>query len=98
MSTRTYPKKLFDMAVRRPKVKVLAIEGAIRGVIRPTGGGVFVAWGDVGAFPEAVEKLAYGPGLRSTMGDAARRYCLQHFDRAGHARAFNAVLTGASGS
>lgn len=96
MFTTTYPNKVFDyMAAGRPTV--LAIDGVIREVVERAGGGVFVPPGNADELAAAVEKLADDPELRSTMGAAARRYVVQHFDRAQHAREFAAVLAQAAG-
>lgn len=83
----TYPNKVFDyMAAGRPTL--LAIDGVIREVVEASGGGVFVPPGRPQALAEAIARLADDPASARAMGAAARRYVVQHFNRAHHAGQF----------
>lgn len=76
----TYPNKVFDyMAAGRPTL--LAIDGAIRDVIETSAGGLFVPPGDDRALGDAILKLRTSSALRQTLGENARTYVTQHFDR-----------------
>jgi glycosyltransferase involved in cell wall biosynthesis len=87
----TYPNKVFDyMAAGR--ATVLAIDGVIREVIERARGGVFVAPGDDAALASTIERLSRNPEEAREMGEAARRYVLEHFDRQKQAEDFAALL------
>jgi glycosyltransferase involved in cell wall biosynthesis len=76
----TYPNKVFDyMAAGRPTI--LAIDGVIRQVVESAQGGVFVPPGDDAALAVAVHDLSQNPQKRQAMGQAARSYVCQHFNR-----------------
>ncbi len=76
----TYPNKVFDhMAAGR--ATVLVIDGVIRKVIEASGGGVFVPPGDDLALAKTLQELANDPERVRQMGQKARQYLLQHFDR-----------------
>lgn len=76
----TYPNKVFDyMAAGRPTI--LAIDGVIRQVIEAAGGGIFVPPGNDRALAEAVLYLANHPAEAKHMGERARDYVVQHFNR-----------------
>lgn len=88
----TYPNKVFDyMAAGRPTV--LVIDGVIRRVIDESGGGIFVQPGDPAALARAVAHLADDPPAARLMGEAARRYVVEHFHREHHAQQFVALAT-----
>ena len=92
----TYPNKVFDyMAAGRPTI--LAIDGVIREVMETAGGGIYVPPGDASALAEAVRKLDQDRDRAQAMGDAARAYVTQHFNRQRHAAQF-AALTQRLGS
>jgi len=83
----TYPNKVFDyMAAARPTV--LAIDGVIRDVIETADGGIFVPPGDATALAKAIDDLNADRARARAMGDAARRYVVEHFDRRQQAGAF----------
>jgi len=83
----TYPNKVFDyMAAGRPTI--LAIDGVIRQVVEEAGGGIFVPPGDDRALAEAALYLANHPEEAKRMGQQARNYVAQHFNRTGQAKAF----------
>jgi glycosyltransferase involved in cell wall biosynthesis len=89
----TYPNKVFDyMAAARPTV--LAIDGVIRTVIDDARGGVFVPPGDAGALAAAIRALAADPEEGRRMGQRARAYVEQHFDRRAQAEAFVRLVEG----
>jgi glycosyltransferase involved in cell wall biosynthesis len=76
----TYPNKVFDyMAAGRPTL--LAIDGVIREVIEAAHGGIFVPPGDAGALAQAARDLSQDPQRGRQMGEAARAYVVEHFDR-----------------
>jgi glycosyltransferase involved in cell wall biosynthesis len=86
-----YPNKVFDyMAAGRPTV--LAVRGAIRGVLVDAQAGIPVPPGDDEALAAAVTKLHGDPVTRQVMGDAGRAYVKRHCRRADHARAFCDIL------
>ncbi len=83
----TYPNKVFDyMAAGRPTI--LAIDGVIREVVEAAGGGIFVPPGNPSALAGAIRKLSADRECAQTMGHAARRYVVEHFDRRQQAEAF----------
>jgi glycosyltransferase involved in cell wall biosynthesis len=83
----TYPNKVFDyMAAGRPTI--LGIDGVIREVIEAARGGVFVQPGDDKALAKVIEQLARDPGRTRDMGNAARKYVVEHFNRFQQAQAF----------
>ena len=87
----TYPNKVFDyMAAGKPTV--LAIDGVIRRVIDDARGGLFVRPGDAPALADAIRTLAADPAEGRRMGERARAFVEQHFDRRTHAEAFVALL------
>ena len=76
----TYPNKVFDyMAAARPTL--LAIDGVIRDVIDKSGAGLFVAPQNPRALADGVLALRDDPGEARAMGERARAYVEQHFDR-----------------
>lgn len=80
MFSTTYPNKVFDyMAAARPTL--LAIDGVIREVVESAQGGVFVQPGDDAALAEAIQTLSADPQRARSMGEAAREYVVQHFNR-----------------
>ncbi|MBX7234800.1 MAG: glycosyltransferase family 4 protein [Caldilineales bacterium] len=86
-----YPNKVFDyMAAGRPTV--LAIDGVIRQAMEAAQGGIFVRPGDDEALAAAITRLAAAPDRAKAMGEAARRYVLQNFDRRQQAEQFAALL------
>jgi glycosyltransferase involved in cell wall biosynthesis len=95
----TYPNKVFDyMAAARPTV--LGIDGVIREVLESAGGGVFVSPGDSEALARAVTQLADDRAVAREMGQRARAFVEQHFDRRKQSALFASVLkqvVGASG-
>ncbi|HSQ40093.1 MAG TPA: glycosyltransferase family 4 protein [Anaerolineales bacterium] len=76
----TYPNKVFDhMAAGR--ATVLVIDGVIRDVIEASGGGVFVPPADDGCLAQVIRELADDPARVKRMGEQARAYLVQNFDR-----------------
>ncbi|HEY9231679.1 MAG TPA: glycosyltransferase family 4 protein, partial [Blastocatellia bacterium] len=87
----TYPNKVFDyMAAGRPTV--LAIDGVIRRVIEAAAGGVFVPPGDDAMLADAVRALSADRERAAEMGQRARAYVVEHFDRRRQADDFAALL------
>ena len=87
----TYPNKVFDyMAAARPTL--LAIDGVIREVIEKAGGGLFVPPGDDDALATAVHWLYDHTDEAEAMGQRARAYVIEHFNRAQQAEAFAVLL------
>lgn len=83
----TYPNKVFDyMAAAKPTV--LAIDGVIREVVETAKGGIFVQPGDADALAKAVQELNADRTRAQSMGAAARKYVVEHFDRQQQASAF----------
>lgn len=75
-----YPNKVFDyMAAGRPTV--LAIDGVIRDVIENSGGGKFVPPGNAKQLASTVVEFFETPELLKQMGQSAREYVVEHFDR-----------------
>lgn len=86
-----YPNKVFDyMAAGRPVI--LAIDGVIREVVEAAHGGVFVPPGDAAALAEALCKLADDSAGRHQMGQNARRYVEEQFERSALADKLAAIL------
>lgn len=86
-----YPNKVFDyMAAGRPTL--LAIDGVIRQAMEAARGGIFVRPGDDEALAAAITSLAADPERARAMGEAARSYVLQNFDRRKQAEQFAALL------
>lgn len=91
MFTTTYPNKVFDyMAAGRPTL--LAIDGVIREVVEAADGGIFVPPGDSKRL--AVQVLAWSlqPEDCRAMGERARAYVQENFDRKSQARDFQSLL------
>jgi glycosyltransferase involved in cell wall biosynthesis len=83
----TYPNKVFDyMAAGRPTI--LAIDGVIRQVIEAAEGGIFVPPGDDAALAEAVRTLSQDDRRAQAMGQSARAYVVEHFNRRQQATQF----------
>jgi glycosyltransferase involved in cell wall biosynthesis len=87
----TYPNKVFDyMAAARPTI--LAIDGVIRDVVEKAGGGLFVRPGDPEALADAIVSLEKDREKAKAMGEAARAYVVEHFDREKQAKEFISLL------
>jgi glycosyltransferase involved in cell wall biosynthesis len=87
----TYPNKVFDyMAAGRPTI--LAIDGVIRRVIEAAGGGICVPPGDDGALAEAVLALSRDRPRAQAMGQAARSFVVEHFNRHSQAAEFEELV------
>ena len=87
----TYPNKVFDyMAASRPTI--LCIDGVIRRVIEAADGGVFAPPGSAAALADAVLSLYRDPQRARQMGESARRYVAEHFDRNQQASQFLELL------
>lgn len=87
----TYPNKVFDyMAAGRPTI--LAIDGVIREVIEAAQGGIFVPPGDDQALAGAILGLAEDRARARALGESARAYVVEHFDRHRQAEQFAALL------
>lgn len=88
----TYPNKVFDyMAASRPTI--LAIDGVIRRVIESAHGGIYVSPGDDAAVAGAVRVLSQDRHRCEQMGQAARAYVVEHFNRHQQASEFVEVLS-----
>jgi glycosyltransferase involved in cell wall biosynthesis len=80
MFATTYPNKVFDyMAAGRPTV--LAIDGVIREVLEAANGGIFVPPGDAKKLSEAIIHFADHREQAKEMGENARCYVENHFNR-----------------
>ncbi len=76
----TYPNKVFDyMAAGRPTL--LAIDGVIREVVEAAHGGIFIPPGNAEALAEATRALSQNLEQGRLMGQSARAYVVEHFDR-----------------
>jgi glycosyltransferase involved in cell wall biosynthesis len=83
----TYPNKVFDyMAAGRPTI--LVIDGVIRKVIEAAKGGTYVPPGDEASLAEAIRDLSCNQEKARAMGQAARKYVVEHFDRSKQAEQF----------
>jgi glycosyltransferase involved in cell wall biosynthesis len=88
----TYPNKVFDyMASARPTV--LGIDGVIRKVIDDANGGIFVPPGNPKGLAAAVLKLYKNRDEAKRMGNSAREFVVEHFDRRKHAAEFLTVCS-----
>ena len=95
MFGKTYPNKVFDyMAAGRPTV--LAIDGVIRQVLQAAGGGIFTQPGDDAALAEGVRALSEDRNRGRLMGQRARVYVEQHFNRDQQAADFAKLLAALS--
>lgn len=91
MFSTTYPNKVFDyMAAARPTI--LGIDGVIREVIEAADGGLFVPPGNAEQLAAAVRTLRDDPERCTRLGENARDYVRQHFQREDHARLLESVL------
>ncbi|MBI5960528.1 MAG: glycosyltransferase family 4 protein [Chloroflexi bacterium] len=80
MFNTTYPNKVFDyMAAGRPTL--LVIDGVIRDVVEAAEGGIFIPPGNAEALIEAARDLSQNPDRGRLMGQSARAYVVEHFDR-----------------
>lgn len=96
MFATTYPNKVFDyMAAGRPVL--LAIDGVIRAVIEAAGCGLFVPPGDDERLAASVLQLRDDPERARKMGQAGRKYVLDHFDREEQGREFVGLLRRVAG-
>lgn len=87
----TYPNKVFDyMAAGRPTI--LGIDGVIREVIEAADGGIFVPPGDDAALAQAVLQLSRDPARAREMGQRARAYVVEHFNRHQQAQEFHHLV------
>jgi glycosyltransferase involved in cell wall biosynthesis len=83
----TYPNKVFDyMAAGRPTI--LVIDGVIRTVVEEAQAGIYVPPGDDRALAEAILELSKNREKVAAMGESARCYVVEHFDRRKHAVQF----------
>jgi glycosyltransferase involved in cell wall biosynthesis len=83
----TYPNKVFDyMAAGRPTI--LVIDGVIRKVVEAAGAGIYVPPGNDEALAEAIRELSRNQDKGRAMGQAAREYVVENFDRRKHADQF----------
>ena len=74
------PSKMFEaMAMARPIV--LGVDGEAREIVRRARCGIFVDPEDHHRLAEAILQLAREPGLRHLLGQNARNYVVEHFDR-----------------
>lgn len=87
----TYPNKVFDyMAAGRPTI--LGIGGVIREVVESADGGIYVPPGDFKKLAEVILMLSQDSALKLQLGDNARKYVCEHFERASQARLFGETL------
>jgi glycosyltransferase involved in cell wall biosynthesis len=87
----TYPNKVFDyMAGGRPIV--LAIDGVIRDVVETSKGGIFVQPGNSEEISAAINYLYDNPSLAASMGQSARVYVAENFNRAQQGLIFSNLL------
>jgi len=62
----------------------------IKDVLRESGSGLWVEWGDVAGFLAAIDRLHSDPSLRSRMGAHARRYLEEHYTVA---KAYDTIMS-----
>lgn len=80
----TYPNKVFDyMAAGKPTL--LMIDGVIREVIENAEGGIYIPPGNAEALADAVKLIEAQPETRKQMGQSARSYVAEHFNRSDQA-------------
>ena len=83
----TYPNKVFDyMAAGRPTI--LGIDGVIRQVMDAANGGIFVAPGNAEHLANAVRMLCRDRNYAAELGNSARNYVVQHFNRCHQSQEF----------
>lgn len=88
----TYPNKVFDyMAAGRPTI--LGIDGVIREVVDAADGGVFVQPSVPSELASAVQFFYENPDMASKMGENAREYVVENFNRKVHANNFVELLS-----
>lgn len=86
-----YPNKVFDyMAAGRPTL--LAIDGVIRDVIEESNGGRFVSPGSPESLVDCIRELENDPSTVAKMGEFARKYVEENFDRRKQALQLNHLL------
>jgi len=89
--TTTYPNKIFDyMACGRPTI--LAIDGVAREVIEKAKAGEFVEPENPERLAQTILKFYHNRDLIKEYGMNARRYVVEHFDRAKIAENLNIIL------
>jgi glycosyltransferase involved in cell wall biosynthesis len=87
MFATTYPNKVFDyMAAGRPTI--LGIDGVIRKVIEDAHGGICVPPGNDASIQNAIVRLSEDPVEAQRMGDSARAFVCEHFNRHDQASEF----------
>lgn len=87
-------KVLSYLCAGRPVVASLPTENQAAEVVQAADAGVCVAPGDCPALIAAVEDLLSDSEKRQRLGENARRYAEQHFDRASLSERFERILAG----
>ena len=92
------PSKLFDfMACERPVI--LMVDGEARELLEASGGGVWVAPGDVKGLGQAVRGLMdLPPAARRAMGERGRMWVVKNFTRRAQAEQLVALLESLQGA
>lgn len=75
----TWPNRLFMFLMAGIAVAATDLPGSAA-VLQPSGAGLLVAPGDVGAMAAALDKLASQPQLRAEMGERGRRLAEERFN------------------
>lgn len=85
------PSKIFEtMAMGRPII--MGVTGESREIVQQAGAGVMMEPESADSLLAAIDELAGDDQRRSAMGDAARRFVLQHFSRDRMAESYLALL------
>jgi len=93
------PSKLYGiMAVGRPIVFVGPPDCHVARIVRRAGIGRVVAEGNAHGLVEALEDMRTRPGMRELMGERARQYFLDHFDKPHAMAKWTALLDSLDGS
>jgi colanic acid biosynthesis glycosyl transferase WcaI len=87
----TVPAKYFEAFASGVPV-VAAVQGIAAELLENSGAGIAVPCNDAEALSETVTRLLDDPVLRQQMGDAGRRYAIEHFDPQRNADAYEAAL------
>jgi colanic acid biosynthesis glycosyl transferase WcaI len=87
----TVPAKYFEAFASGVPVAA-AVQGIAAELLDNSGAGIPAPCNDAVALSQAVAHLLDDPALRQQMGDAARRYAVEHFDPQRNADAYEATL------
>ena len=90
----TVPAKYFEAFASGVPVAA-AVQGIAARLLDESGAGLAVPCGDDAALAEVLARLLDDPVLRQQMGEAGRRYAIEHFDPQRSADAYESALKAA---